>query len=222
VRKIIVFSLMLAVLCAAAAFAFNPDELNKVTIQNTTGTKIDMIFLSPGDSEYWGPDIIGADYVMKDSSSLGYYLHYPEKTFKFDIMAIDDKGNKFEQRNLEITDGTELTIKLTKKNLNATAPDLTLATVHLDNATGHEIEYLFLSPNDSDAWGVDLLDEETTLVDGDTHNIVVPIGKDKVKYNLMAVDENNDTYKFNITLDPAKTSKEFNWAIEESDLSTGK
>jgi hypothetical protein len=214
--------LLLAVLGAAAAFAFDPDELNKITIQNTTGTKIEMIFLSPGDSDYWGPDIIGADYVLKDGGSIGYYVHYPEKTFKFDIMATDDKGNKFEQRDLVVTDGKELTLKLTKKNLNAAAPDFTLATVHFANKTGHELQYLFVSPSDSDAWGVDLLDEETTLADGDTHSIVLPIGKNKVKYNLMAVDENNDEYSFNLTIDPSKASKVFNWSIEASDLSTGK
>ncbi len=221
-RKIIAISLMLVVLSAAAAFAFNPDELNKITIQNTTGTKIEMIFLSPGDSDYWGPDIIGADYVLKDGGSIGYYLHYPEKSFKFDIMATDDNGNKFEQRDIVVTDGKELTLKITKKNLNATAPDFTLATVHFENATGHELQYLFVSPNDSKAWGVDLLDESTTLADGDTHSIVIPIGKNKTKYNLMAVDENNDEYSFNLTLDPAKASKDFTWSIEASDLSTGK
>ncbi len=218
-RKIMIVSLVLAVLSAAAAFAFDPAELNKVTIENTTGTKIEMIFLSPGDSDYWGPDIIGADYVMKDNSSLGYYLHYPEKSFKFDIMAIDDQGNKFEQRDLVVTDGKEMTISLTRKNLNAAAPDLTLATVHFQNNTGHELQYLFVSPNDSKAWGVDLLDEDTTLADQDTHSIVLPVGKDKVKYNLMAVDENNDEYSFNITIDP-RTKKEFNWSIDASDLQT--
>jgi hypothetical protein len=137
-------------------------------------------------------------------------------------MATDDKGNKFEQRDLVVTDGKELSLKLVKKNLNASAPDFTLATVHFENKTGHELQYLFVSPSDSKAWGVDLLDEQTTLADGDTHSIVIPIGKNKVKYNLMAVDENNDEYSFNLTLDPGKASKEFNWSIDASDLSTGK
>ena len=61
--RIVAVAAALVLACAASAFAFNPDELNKITFQNTTGTKIEMIFLSPGDSEYWGPDIIGADYV---------------------------------------------------------------------------------------------------------------------------------------------------------------
>ncbi|MGA2973866.1 MAG: hypothetical protein ABSF77_00980 [Spirochaetia bacterium] len=219
-RKILCAAVLFAFVSAATVFAFDPDELNKITFQNTTGTKIEMIFLSPGDSDYWGPDIIGADYVLKDSSSIGYYVHYPEKSFKFDIMATDDQGNKFELRDLVLTDGKEGTVKLTRKSLNSAAPDFTLATIHLENDTGHELQYLFLSPNDSKAWGVDLLDEDTTLADGDTHSIVLPVGKQKVKYNLMAVDENNDEYQFDMSIDPNK-GKEFTWSIDATDLQTG-
>ncbi len=220
-RKIVVAAAVIALVSAAAAFAFNPDELNKITFDNATGTKIEMIFLSPGDSNFWGPDIVGADYYLKDGASLGFFVHYPEKTFKFDIMATDDQGNKFEVRDFTLTDGKEAKVKLTSKNVNKEAPDFTLATVHIDNNTGHEIQYLFVSPNDSDAWGVDLLDEETTVADGDTHSFVLPVGKDKVKYNLMAVDENNDEYKFNMTIDPT-TKKEFTWSIDPEDLDKGK
>jgi hypothetical protein len=47
------------------------------------------------------------------------------------------------------------------------------------------IQYLFFSPSDSDAWGVDLLDEETTVADRDFHSFVLAGVTDKVKYNLM-------------------------------------
>lgn len=216
-RKIVLASLILAAVSATTAFAFNPDELNKITFQNSTGTKIEMIFLSPSDSDYWGPDLIGADYVLKDGGSLGFYLHYPESSFKFDIMATDDKGNRFELRDLTVTDGKEQTVKFTRKNLNAAAPDFTLATLNVENATGMEMVYLFISPSDSDAWGVDLLDEDTTLPDGETHSIVIPVGTAKVKYNLMAVDENDDEYIFDVSLDPKKDDV-FDVTIEESDL----
>jgi len=216
-RKILLAAVVFAAVSAAAVFAFNPDELNKITFQNTTGGKIEMIFLSPGDSELWGPDIIGADYFLKDGATLGYYVHYPDKSFKFDIMATDDNGNKFEVRDFVMTDGKETSVKITRKTLNSTAPAFTLATVHIENNTGHELQYLFVSPSDSDAWGVDLLDEQTTVADGDSHSFVLAVGKDKVKYNLMAVDENDDEYQFNMTIDP-KAKKEFTWSIDPTDL----
>ena len=215
-RKLL-FVLVLAAGCTSAAFAFNPDELNKITFLNSTGGKIEMIFLSPGDSDFWGPDIVGADYFLKDGGSLGYYVHYPETSFKFDIMATDDKGNRFELRDFALTDGKEQTVTLTKKSLNKSAPDFNLMTVHVLNSTGKEVEYLFISPDDSDAWGADLLDENTTLADGDTHSIVVPVGKKKVKYNLMAVDADNAEYSFNVTLDPKK-GDEFDVTVDAGDI----
>jgi hypothetical protein len=216
-RKTLLAAILFAVLSAAAAFAFNPDELNTITFQNSTGTKIQMIFLSPGDSEFWGPEVIGADYVLKDGGSIGYYVHYPNTTATFDVMAIDDKGNKFELRDFKVTDGKEQTITLTKKSLNRSAPDFTLATLAVENDTGHELQYLFLSPADSETWGADLLDEESTLADGDSHSILIPMGRDKVQYNLMATDENDEEYIFNVTINPAK-GKAFTVAIDASDL----
>jgi hypothetical protein len=216
-RRVLLATVAFAALSAASVFAFDPDELNKITFDNSTGSRIEMVFLSPADSKFWGPDIIGADYFLKNGASLGYFVHYPDTTFKFDIMATDDNGNEFEVRDFVITDGKEARVKLTPKSLNKTAPDFTLATVHIDNNTGHEIQYLFVSPSDSDAWGVDLLDEETTVADGDSHSFVLAVGKNKVKYNLMGVDENDDEYQFNMTIDP-KSKKEFTWAIEPDDL----
>jgi len=220
-RKIMLAAVVFAAVSVAAVFAFSPVELNKITFQNTTGGKIEMIFLSPGDSQFWGPDIIGADYFLKNGATLGYYVHYPDKSFKFDIMATDENGNKFEVRDFEMTDGKEASVNLTPRSLNTTAPDFTLATVHIENNTGHELQYLFVSPSDSNAWGVDLLDEETTVADGDEHSFVLAVGKEKVKYNLMAVDENDDEYKFNLTIDP-KAKKEFTWSIDPTDLQRAK
>jgi len=220
-RKFMLAAVVFAAVSVAAVFAFSPDELNKITFQNTTGGKIEMIFLSPGDSQFWGPDIIGADYFLKNGATLGYYVHYPDKSFKFDIMATDENGNKFEVRDFEMTDGKEASVNLTPRSLNSTAPDFTLATVHIENNTGHELQYLFVSPSDSDAWGVDLLDEETTVADGDEHRFVLAVGKERVKYNLMAVDENDDVYKFNLTIDP-KAKKEFTWSIDPTDLQKAK
>jgi hypothetical protein len=216
-RKVMSLAVLIAGLAAASACAFDPGELNKITFENSTGTRIETIFLSPSDSEYWGPDIIGADFVVKDGASLGYYIHYPEKTFKFDIMATDEAGHMFEVYNYVLTDGKESTITFTQKNLNSKAPEFTFATLKVTNNTGHELQYLFISPEDSDAWGVDLLDQDTTLAAGDMHSIVIPIGKDKVTYNLMAADENNDEYVFDLTIDPAK-GKDFKASVTAEDL----
>ena len=206
-RKILLPAILLAILSAGTAFAFDPAELNKITFKNSTGRKIQMIFLSPADSEYWGPDIIGADYALKDDGSIGSYVHYPKSDFSFDVMATDDTGSMFELRDLKLSDGNERTITLTPQSLDSNTPDFTLVTLSVENDTGRELQYLFISPSDSDAWGADLLDSESTLVDGGSHSIVIPVGKEKVQYNLMAVDESNQQYIFDVTIDPANGSE---------------
>jgi hypothetical protein len=60
-------------------------------------------------------------------------------------------------------------------------------------------------------------DEETTVAEGESHSFVLAVGKDKVKYNLIGVDENDDEYQFNMTIDP-KAKKESTSAIEPGDL----
>ncbi|MGA2479209.1 MAG: hypothetical protein ABSG63_10720 [Spirochaetia bacterium] len=216
-RKILLSMVLLGVLSAASAFAFDPAELNRITFVNTTGAQIQTIFLSPGDSMYWGPDIIGADFVLKDGGSIGYYVHYPQSSFDFDVLATDDQGREFVMRGLKMVDGKEQTITLTRKGLDTAATEFTLATVEVENDTGAEIQYLFISPADSDAWGADLLDEENTLADGDSHAIVIPVGKEKAPYNLFAEDGDGKSYFFNVTIDPSK-GKEFAVSIEKGDM----
>ena len=46
---------------------------------------------------------------------------------------------------------------------------------------------------------------------------VIPMDKDSVTYNLMATDENDDEYVFDVVIDPAK-GKDFHVTIEDADL----
>jgi hypothetical protein len=217
-RKIV--TIIIALACAASAFAFDPDELNKITFTNSTGKTIETIYLSPADSEEWGPDIIGADYELPNGKAVSYYVHYPESTAKFDIMAVDTEGNAFELYDFKLTDGKSATITFTKKNLNASAEEFDFMTLSIENATGVEIHFLFISPADSDAWGVDMLDEETVLSPGDVASYIIPVGDSAVDYNVMGVDEEGNEYTFDITIDP-EDGEELEVAIEPGDLDEG-
>jgi hypothetical protein len=212
-----IIAAMAALTCAAAAFAFDPDELNKITFVNSTGKAIETIFLSPSDSGEWGPDIMGADYKLLNGKSIGFYVHYPDATFQFDILARDEDGNSFELYDYKFTDGKPATIAFTKKNLNASAEDFTYITLFVENATDYEIQYLFISPADSDAWGVDLLDEDNVIAPGETASFIIPLGDSPVEFNVMGVDEDLAEYQFDLTLDPDE-GEEQDVAIEPSDL----
>jgi hypothetical protein len=206
--------------CASFASALDPDELNKITFKNTTGADIQMIFLSPSDSDDWGPDIMGADWVLGNGKSIGFYIHYPDSSFNFDIMAMDKAGNTFELYEYTMKDGKEAMITLGKKDLKKSPPKLDFVTLTIENKTGKEIDYLFVSPVDSDAYGVDLLDEESVLAAGDSIDILVPVGDKTSSYDILAVDDGLSDYTFTLDLDPA-TGEEQVVAVDASDLDTG-
>lgn len=191
--------LVLAVFCLFALPAFDEYELNTITFYNDTGYDIYYIFLSPGDSEYWGPEILGAERVLGDGESLGFYIHYPDYTNTFDIMAIDDDGYTFTLWDYEISDDAPAELTFSFEDLLDDPPDLGFITLNLTNETV-PVYYLFVSPEDSRMWGVDLLDETTILGSEQTFSVLVPVSSTTDTYNVMAIDEDLDEYYFDLHL----------------------
>jgi hypothetical protein len=216
-KKRLLWVFLMLAFCATAALAFDPSDLNKITFKNSTSGKITAIYLSPSDSEQWGPDILGADYVLTKGSSIGYMVHFPGSSFSFDILAINDKQAALELDNSVLKDGKETVITFTDKNMRKDAPDFDFVTMTIGNETGYDVHYLFVSPADSDAWGVDLLDEDTILSEGDEFSVNIPV-EGTTKYNVMAADEDYDVYDFDISINPKKGADQ-SFTIEADDLS---
>ncbi|HUF73236.1 MAG TPA: hypothetical protein VMR74_10090 [Gammaproteobacteria bacterium] len=205
-----------ACLAAAPSWAVDPDELNLITFQNRTGGDIRYIFLSPTDSQYWGTDILGSTRVLGDDEDLGFYIHYPDACNEFDIIAIGSNDEAFVVYGYEICDDKEAEVRLTGQNLNEDAPRFDFTTVEIANDTDYEIWYLFFSPGDSDMWGVDQLDKDTVLDSGDSVRLLLPQADEDVRYDVRAVDEDEDTYTFYIEVGPA--ANEYRFSIVNSDL----
>jgi hypothetical protein len=65
-------------------------------------------------------------------------------------------------------------------------------------------------------WGVDQLDQETILSPGEVYSVLLPISDEAVRYDVRAVDEDQDTYTFFVEIDPDR--EEHFYSIENSDL----
>ena len=69
-----------AALVAAVIFvsssvtALDASELNRVTIVNRTGYDFIYVFFSPGDSDHWGPDILGTSRTLDDGRKASFYV----------------------------------------------------------------------------------------------------------------------------------------------------
>jgi hypothetical protein len=210
----------LILFCASSVSAFDPEELNSITFHNKTGYDIYYIFLSPGDSEYWGPEILGANWVLGADESLGFYIHYPDYTNNFDIMAIDDDGYTFVIWDYPVSDDAPAEIVFEFDDLLDDPPEFEFITLEVTNTTAYPMYFLFISPEDSRMWGVDLFDENTILMDGETFPLLVPVGSDTATYNVLAVDEGLGEYQFDVHLNSRYADDEgiISVAIEPADL----
>lgn len=198
-------------------FAFDPSWLNNIVFFNGTANDIEYIFLSPGDSDYWGPEILNSERVLESRDNLGFYIFYPDECNDFDILAIDSNGDALYIYDYTICDGIEETIAFSKRDMADEEPYFDFITLDIYNEIETEIYYIFVSPADSNMYGVDLLDETTTILPGEYLSLLIPMEEDEVDYDVMAVDEYNDTYSFSYTISQ-EYGTEQEVAIEMSDI----
>ena len=207
---------LFALVVATAAFGINPDNLNRVTFVNNTGYDIWYLFLSPGDSEYWGADILGTSRTLDDGDKLGFYIHYPDYANEFDLMAIDEDGDAYFIYGFEISDDRAATIEITLADYDGGYEMPDLAEVELTNDSGYDMWYVFFSPGDSAMWGVDMLDDETILFDGESLSIYVPVSRQPTPFDFQGIDEDEDIYMFSVEV--SNRQDYYSWMIELSDL----
>jgi len=214
VRKWIVVALILLV--TAGAFGIDPANLNRVTFVNNSGYDFVYLFFSPGDSEYWGADVLGTTRTLDDGEKVSFFIHYPEFSNEFDFLAIDEDGDAYIIWNYEISDAEPAVIEVTLADFEGGYDLPDLARVNLTNSTGYDMWYVMFSPGDSVMWGIDMLDDETILEAGDTLSILVPVSDAPVAYDVHTVDEDIDSYEFRVELSNARL--EYSYAIEPGDI----
>lgn len=214
--RVITLALLLGLAVLAPLAAVDPDDLYLITFENDTGYEINYLFLSPGDSEWWGADILGSERTLEDGESLGFYIHLPDGCETFDIMAVDEDDDPYVIYDFEACDDGDAVVVFTEDNLSDEDTDFEFVTINLENELDYDIYYVFLSPGDSDKWGVDHLDEETILEPGDELALLLPVSSKTRRYDVHAVDEDNDTYTFYIEVNDKKD--EYSFSFEESDM----
>lgn len=212
----VLFAALLLAGVATGAAAIDPANLNRITFVNNTGYDIVYLFFSPGDSDFWGADILGTTRTLDDGQKAGFYIHYPDTTNEFDFLAIDEDGDAYLIWEYEITDGESAVIEVTLDDLEGGYDLPSMATVNFVNETGYDIWYAFFSPGDSRMWGIDMLDDETILESEETLGLYVPVTDTPTRYDFHGVDDDEDAYEFWVELSSAES--EYTYAIEFSDI----
>ena len=63
----------------------------QMTVTNRTGKQGMYLFVSPGDSSSWGPDLLDSQSYLENGDSHSFVISYDPGT-KFDMMLVDTDG----------------------------------------------------------------------------------------------------------------------------------
>ena len=198
------FAVLAAVfaLCATA-FAGKQDFM----LANDTGVEIHQIFISSSDTADWQEDLLGSDKVLPAGNEVEIEFAPDEDAELWDVRVVDSEGTAIDWTGLQLTEIVRLTLQIedgepvaTIENVDdaeaeeedaeedagdaeAAAQDFTLA-----NATGVDIEQIYISSADQKSWEEDLLDAGTILPDGNEVEIHFAPGEDAELWDIRVVD----------------------------------
>ena len=178
--------------------AVSPDDFNKLTVMNnlSTDTSIEYLFFSPGDSQYWGPDILEKNHILSKGKKSSFFVFYPDKSAIFDFMAIDSNGRIYEIDNIDVVDGKEKTVTLNDRNLtNRTIDKLPMAEVIVTNDTDQSLDFAYFSPGDSKIWGLEVLNSGRTLRAGEEASFLVLLAGERFDMEFLALGEDGTEYQ---------------------------
>lgn len=204
-NKIVILILLIQ---AGVCLAAQETAYNLIEFKNKTGNEIYYLFFSPGDSGWWGPDVLGDSRTMNAGESVSFYISYPEYSASFDFMAVDEEGSIYELYDMQIDDSGEARIIINDshktESMDIDEFEEGLLSLEIMNYTGFELYYLFISPSDSDMYGIDFMDSETTLMPDSSISVLLFHSEEGTEYDIMGEDLEGDTYSFSLTLDPAE------------------
>lgn len=187
------------------AYGGIPQELNRIIVMNETGRPITQLFSSPGDSSVWGPDLIAGLGTLAYGSMRSFFIHYTSACARFSFTAIDDFGSVYQVHDLQVCNGEEalLTISLEHAVDASEIQYLKRIRVILSNSVHRDFWYLFFSPRDSKMWGVDILDDISTLPVGSSRVYWLMVPPEGADYDILGFDEVDRSYAKKIRISPS-------------------
>jgi hypothetical protein len=190
------------------------EELNSITIKNGTDYEFYYIFFSPGDTDYWGPDILGSSRTVSPGEEVEFFVHYPNEENEFDILVVDEDGDSYSFYGYSVSDGESVYLEVTMADYDEESVEMDFVTAEFVNELDYDIWYFFFSPADSEYFGVDLLDSTTVLEAGDSFEFLIPANSEAVTFDFYGFDEDEDQYSFQIDVEDS----DFSVAIEPGDM----
>lgn len=186
-------SLTLGILFAFSAIASNAVNAfdGYIEVTNDTGYDIYYLYISHEDSENWEEDVLEDDILENGDSVRVTVTGYDSAIF--DVRAEDEDGDTYTVygRNVKKSDLT-LTLSHLDESSSSSAANSFDGYIEVENNTGYDVYYLYISHEDSENWEEDVL-EDDILEDGDSVRVTVT-GYASAVFDVRAKDEDGDTY----------------------------
>jgi hypothetical protein len=99
-------------LLLAGAFALYAQNLPSVRIVNNTGFSIYYIFISPAESDEWGDELLG-DNFLEDGENITFQLPLPlNRTNIYDFRVHDEDGDVYFKWDITVTNNARIVFTL--------------------------------------------------------------------------------------------------------------
>ncbi|MDA3851304.1 MAG: hypothetical protein PF447_08510 [Spirochaetaceae bacterium] len=195
-------------------------QLETISLENQSGEDLWYIFVSPSDSEIWGPDIMGYSDILNPGGEFTKYFYKRNQGFGlFDIMAISEYGQVYEAYRIPLNiDGSPLEITQSKSSVSLGDDTLleNFTYLTIKNDTKDDLWYLFIAPLGSQEKGFDLLNSEFSMGSGEEISFNFQDMGRSLDYTITAMDSDERVFSFDLTL---LANEESQYAvIEDSDL----
>ena len=184
---------------------FDSAEMSRVTLENHSGFNMRHVFISPGDSEEWGADILssaGGDEFLYAGGKLHVYVHFQHTHPSFDIWTIDEDFDSYVIRDVQARGN--LYIAVGREHHEPATGKPAFTELILTNASDKDIWFLFFSPDNSEVWGADILTHEGVFEAGNSIRVVLP--SEDGQYDLLGLTETGDNYYRSLSMPEPGTS----------------
>ncbi|MFW3146759.1 MAG: hypothetical protein ACMUIE_08115 [Thermoplasmatota archaeon] len=167
----------------SAEVVLDMNDLASVTFTNYLEWSIYYLFISPSDTDYYGGDVIDTTgaITMSPYDSLLLYMLPGE----YDVLILDEDFDVW-TGTYTVADGSEIIFSEFNLDYEEYGFSDQLIFIDIYVETAASVEYLFLSPTDSDSWGVDLLGIWNLYTD-DVLSVTLLEYDNPVDYDLLAV-----------------------------------
>lgn len=151
-------------------WSLDPLQRAPVLVVNNSSHEICYLYISPADSDSWGPDWMGENITIPAGST---------RTFQVPLGTYDLRADDCDHNALDTQSG----IAIEAAGITWTLSDVVEATLTLVNQTDIPICQVLISPTGSTEWGNNWLGTDT-VQPGGSYTFSLPTGT----YDLVALD----------------------------------